>query len=187
MQRSDEFRVPFRRSSGLSFIADLSPDTMMPLQFGEFLGNLEYEHARMVLLFLGDVFRYSMSAAGSRCPYCPIELHAFHLFSCPNSPFRDSLPSWQSFIASFHAADWSSFITILFLCLQQWTRGSNFFQSKVRDRVGSFLGLPWSRTVTRKMKKTSEYPRAGWSPCIALCPTTLFHLNDLIYMKFWFI
>ncbi len=112
-------------------------------QFGEYLGNLEYEQAHLVLLFFGDVFRYSLGASGSRCPFCPIELHAYHLFSCPNAPFSSLLPSWQSFVASFHSSDyWSAFITILFLCYQQWSRGSNFFQTKAAERVDHFLGIP---------------------------------------------
>jgi hypothetical protein len=57
IQRSDEFRVSFRQSSGLSFWPDMSRDATMPLQFGEFLGGLEYEQARIVILFLGDVIR----------------------------------------------------------------------------------------------------------------------------------
>jgi hypothetical protein len=56
IQRNDEFRVSFRQSSGLSFWPDISRDATMPLEFGEFLGNLEYEQARVVILFLGDVF-----------------------------------------------------------------------------------------------------------------------------------
>jgi hypothetical protein len=70
IQRSDEFRVSFRQSSGLSFWPDLSRNASMPLQFGEFLGSLEYEQARVVILFLGDVFRYSLSATSSVCPFC---------------------------------------------------------------------------------------------------------------------
>jgi hypothetical protein len=139
-QRGVEFKVSFRRSSGLSFVVDLSYNGTFPLQFGEFLGTLDYESARIVLLVLGDVFRFSMAATGSECPFCPIQLHRTHLFLCPNCPFRRELPSWQRFVCSFRAADWSSFITILFLCLQQWMSGTNFFQGKMIERVDGFLG-----------------------------------------------
>jgi hypothetical protein len=104
VQRSDEFRVSFRQSSGLSFWPDISDDAIMPLQFGEFLGGLEYEQARIVLLLLGDVFRFSLATTSSRCPFCPIELHTVHLFSCPNCPFRSSLPTWSSFIDALRSS-----------------------------------------------------------------------------------
>jgi hypothetical protein len=68
-QRGDEFRVSFcTSSSGLSFVVDLSENGTFPLQFGEFLGTLDYESARIVLLVIGDVFRFSMAATGSECP-----------------------------------------------------------------------------------------------------------------------
>jgi hypothetical protein len=54
--QNDEFRASFRRSSGLSFVVDLSEDAMMPVQLGEFLGTLEPEEVRIILLFLGDTF-----------------------------------------------------------------------------------------------------------------------------------
>jgi hypothetical protein len=140
VQRSDEFRVSFRQSSGLSFWPDISDDAIMPLQFGEFLGGLEYEQARIVLLLLGDVFRFSLATTSSRCPFCPIELHTVHLFSCPNCPFRSSLPTWSSFIDALRSSQWALSISVLYLCLREWIRGSNFFQSKVRERVNAFLG-----------------------------------------------
>ncbi len=140
IQRSDELRVSFRRSSGLSFWPDISSDATMPLEFGEFLGGMEYEEARVVLLFLGDVFRFSLAATGSRCPFCPTELHVVHLFTCPNCPFRGMLPSWNSFLEAIHSVQWLGAITVIFTCLREWMRGSNFFSSKARERVDSFFG-----------------------------------------------
>jgi hypothetical protein len=140
IQRSDEFRVSFRRSSGLSFVVDLSETGMLPIQFGEFLGTLDYETARMVVLIVGDVFRFSMAVSGSECPFCPIQLHMSHLFLCPNCPFRNLIPSWQDLLTSFQRLEWGNFITILFLCLQQWMRGTTFFESKMVERVNGFLG-----------------------------------------------
>jgi hypothetical protein len=139
IQRSEEFRVSFRQSSGLSFWPDISRDAMMPLAFGEFLGSLEYEQARVVLLVLGDVFRFSLSATGSQCPFCPVELHTVHLFTCPNCPFRRDVPSWPSFLRALHLSEWLPAISILFLCLRQWVRGSHFFQSKLGERVDDFF------------------------------------------------
>ncbi len=139
VQRQEEFRVSFRSSTGLSFVSDLSPDAMMPRAFGEFLGDLEYEHARIVLVCLGDVFRFSLAATNSRCPFCPIDLHFRHLFDCPNAPFCDSVPRWQSFVQNFQNGRWREVVLMIFLCLQAWIRGSHFFHSRAQDRVSAFL------------------------------------------------
>jgi hypothetical protein len=139
IQQSDEFRVSFRQSSGLSFWSDIASDATMPLQFGEFLGTMEYEQARVVMLFLGDVMRFSLAASGSACPFCPVELHSVHLFTCPNCPFRNELPSWSSFLNFLHTSQWSLAISTLYLCLQIWVRRSHFFQSKLADRIDSFF------------------------------------------------
>jgi hypothetical protein len=138
IQRSLEFRSSFSRSSGLNFFPVLSDDAMMPLQFGEFIGSIDYEQARVVLLCLGDVFRYSLSATSSRCPFCPTELHLFHLFNCPNCSFRSSLPRWAEFVQHFQSGNWLAFITMLFLCLQGWDRGSHFFHSRASARINDF-------------------------------------------------
>jgi hypothetical protein len=139
VQRMDEFRVSFRQSSGLSFWPDISSDATMPLAFGEFLGTMEYEQARIVLLFVGDVFRYSLSATRSVCPFCPVELHAVHLFNCPNCPFQNELPSWSTFLNAIHSSHWLVAVSTLFLCLQRWFRGSNFFQAKLGERIDDFF------------------------------------------------
>lgn len=120
-------------------MVDFTETGVFPLQFGEFLGTLDYESARIVLLVLGDVFRFSMAATGSECPFCPIQLHTQHLFLCPNCQFRDTVPSWSSFLESFQRMDWGSFISLLFLCLQQWMRGTSFFQNKMIERINGFL------------------------------------------------
>lgn len=121
IQPADEFRSSFRQSSGrsgLHFFSELSDDAMMPffLQIREFLGTLEYEQARVVLLRLGDVFCYSISATSTWCPICPLELHLSHLFNCPNSPFRNVLPSWVDFLQSFQQGKCLSFVSICCLC-----------------------------------------------------------------------
>lgn len=139
--RNEEFRSSFRRSTGLSFLIDLTNDAIVPRQFGEFLGSLDYEEARIVLLFLGDVFRFSMSATSSDCPFCPVQLHASHLFLRPNCPFTLSLPRWQDFLGHFHQARWSSFVVMLFLCLQVWMENTHFFQPRFRGRITGFLSF----------------------------------------------
>jgi hypothetical protein len=75
-----------------------------------------------------------------RCPFCPTELlFTQHLFTCPNYPFMQSLPSCRLLVNQFRSSEWSPLIAIIFLCLQQWIRGSHFFQEKLYDMECSFL------------------------------------------------
>jgi hypothetical protein len=70
VQRQDEFRSTFRRSMGLSYVVDLFESAVFPLQFGEYLGTMNYEVARIVLLMIGDVFSFSLAATViSSCPF----------------------------------------------------------------------------------------------------------------------
>jgi hypothetical protein len=140
IQCDDSFRASFRRSSGLNFYADLSEDVRIPQGFGEYLGTLEYEVARIVVLILGDVFRFSLAVGSSRCPFCPVELHVQHLFLCPNCPFRTSLPSWVTIIDSFRAGDWALFIHLILSGLFIWQSRTSFFRPASKDRISAFFG-----------------------------------------------
>ncbi len=113
VQQNNEFWVSFCRSSGLSFWPDTSDTATMPLQFGEFLGSLEYYQARIVVLILGYVFWFSMSATSSQCLFCPNDLHTVNLFTCPNCRFRNMLWSWNSFMIALHVSQWALSISLV--------------------------------------------------------------------------
>jgi hypothetical protein len=179
IQRSDEFRVSFRRSSGLNFVVDLSENGMMPPQFGEYLGSLEYEQVRIVLLIMGDVFRFSMAATESGCPFCPIQLHTSHLFLCPNCPFRSSLPSWRDLLTAFHRTDWQTFVMLIFLCLQQWMRGSN---SQIKWSNGSIsFWICKNVTVNGGLRKENGVGERGHC-VLSLSASFAFFLQFLVYV-----
>jgi hypothetical protein len=110
IQCEDLFRSSFRRSSGLNFYTDLSESAWLPTTFGEYLGVLDYEMARMIVLVMGDVFRFSLAAGSSLCPFCPVQLHFQHLFMCFICPFRGSFPSWPSVLQAFCVSDWALFV-----------------------------------------------------------------------------
>jgi hypothetical protein len=107
---------------------------------GDYLGSLEFEVARIVVLIMGDVFRYSLATGGSSCPFCPIELHVQHLFLCPNCPFRSSLPAWNDVIRAGEISDWATFVRLLFTGLFAWQTHTSFFLPISKDRISSFFG-----------------------------------------------
>ncbi len=139
IQLDDRHSTLFTRSTGLSFWTSLAEDAFLPQDFCSFLGAVDMESVRVVLLFLGDVFRFSLGATGSACPFCPSELHAQHLFLCPNCPFRAEIPEWTTFVNYFRSRDWNSFVVMLFIVLRFWATRTNFFSSNAKRNIFHFL------------------------------------------------
>ncbi len=141
IQLDEAHFLEFAQSTGRNFWSNLAEDAFIPRGFSDALGSLDFESVRVILLFLGDVFRYSMGASSSECPFCPIQLHAYHLFSCPNAPFRQELPEWQTFLQMFRDSQWRTFTFTLFVCLRIWMNQSNFFSGTAKTRISDFFQM----------------------------------------------
>ncbi len=139
IQLDEAHFLAFAQSTGRSFWTSLADDAFIPRAFGDTLGSVEYESARIMILFLGDVIRFSLGASSTECPFCPIQLHASHFFQCPNAPFRRELPQWQSFIQAFKDSKWKEFILLLFLCLRTWANKTSFFSDTAKSRIHDFF------------------------------------------------
>ncbi len=138
---------------GRNFWSNLAEDAFLPRGFGDAMGSVDYESARVIILFLGDVIRFSMGATSSECPFCPTQLHASHFFLCPNAPFRQELPNWHDFRQEFRNNHWRSFIFTLFMCLRLWDSRTNFFSATAKTRINDFF---------------QANDRSGWYVVIAL-------------------
>jgi hypothetical protein len=138
-QLEDRRAVLFRGTEHLSFLHDLTVNDHFPRQFGEFLCDLPQEIVRIILVCLGDVFRFSLGVSSPRCPFCPINLHFRHLFECPNAPFRSQLLRWGDMVQIFNDSRWGDFVSSLFLTLSLWMSLTSFFNRRSCDRVRSFL------------------------------------------------
>jgi hypothetical protein len=138
-QLADRRAVLFRGTQHLSFLHDLSSRDHFPRDFGAFLADLPFEIVRIILVCLGDVFRFSLGASSISCPFCPINLHFRHLFDCPNAPFRSHLISWGDLISFFESSDWSTFVFNLMSTLYLWMSLTSFFNRRSCDRVRAFL------------------------------------------------
>jgi hypothetical protein len=68
-QLNDRRSLLFRSTEHLGFLHDLSIHDHFPHQFGEFLADLPHEIVRIILLCLGDVFRFSLGVASPSCPF----------------------------------------------------------------------------------------------------------------------
>jgi hypothetical protein len=142
VQLENRHLLAFARSTGLGFWSNLAEDAFLPQGFCMYTGSIDFESVRILLLFLGDVFRFSLGATGSECPFCPTQLHAAHLFQCPNCPFRAELPDWSMFIRLFQSREWNSFITMLFVTLRLWDSNTVFFSSNAKRNINNFFRGP---------------------------------------------
>jgi hypothetical protein len=142
-QANDNHLAIFSRSTGLSFCTSLAGVAFLPREFAILMGDYNLEIVRIVLSFLGDVIRFSMSATTSRCSFCPIELHAPHFFMCPNFPQHHLLPSWGSLLQAFRTGSWQSFMDLLFIGLTVWCDHTVFFHNHAMANIKSYCrGLP---------------------------------------------
>ncbi len=139
VQLENRHFLEFARSTGMNFWTSLADDAFLPQSFCDHFGSLDLESARVVLLFLGDVFRFSLGATRSECPFCPSQLHASHLFLCPNTPFATDLPQWSDFISYFRSSNWHSFVSMLFLTLRIWATRTNFFSENAKRNIHRFF------------------------------------------------
>ncbi len=139
VQLENRHFLEFARSTGLNFWTSLADDAFLPQGFCVYFGTLELESVRVVLLFLGDVFRFSLGATRSECPFCPSQLHASHLFLCPNCPFAPELPQWSTFISLFRSSDWQAFVMMLFVVLRIWATRTNFFSENAKRNINHFF------------------------------------------------
>ncbi len=139
-QANDNHLAVFSRSTGLNFWTSLAEDAFLPREFGIILGDYDLEIVRIVLIFLGDVIRFSLAATTSRCPFCPTELHAPHFFTCPNFPQRHLIPSWGSLLQAFRTRSWQSFLDILFSGLSIWCDYTVFFHERATSNIKSYRG-----------------------------------------------
>jgi hypothetical protein len=62
----------------------------------------------------------------SRCPFCPVEMHARHLFTCQNCPFAQTLHNWRDFLDHFHQSRWPTYITTPRVLIMRATLGADF-------------------------------------------------------------
>jgi hypothetical protein len=96
-QLDDSHFLCFAQSTGLHFWTSFADNAFLPIGFGNALGTV-------IVLFLGDVLRFSLAAASTECP-CPTAF--LPPFLCPNCPFCMELPRWSDFIEVFREGRWN--------------------------------------------------------------------------------
>jgi hypothetical protein len=128
-------------SRAFPHIIEFFPFGTIDPSFGQFLGQIPFESSRIIIIFIGNLSRFSLLSTPDRaCPYCNQTLYSIHFFRCTRFPWdpRNAL-NWQSLVDLFANRDWRQASTYLFQAFRQWLRVTNIFRPGFRDRVDSYF------------------------------------------------
>lgn len=106
---------------GSSFTLDLFPEAVASPNFRRKMGEVDHEVARLILLFLGDMWRWSVLSTPTRRCTCGASLHSEHFFSCPAPDVKQRV-EWRALLSMGRRGEWLEFTAELKECLQVWSR-----------------------------------------------------------------
>jgi hypothetical protein len=135
-RRSDELRA-----SSLSHLPDLFPGGRVARSFGDYLGTMSFEPVRAILLFLGNLTRFSFTRIPNPpCPLCTGILYSLHLFDCVRlQDFEDESFTWDDLVRYFVSENWRESITMVFRRFRRWTGIADIFRAGFRDNVDFYF------------------------------------------------
>jgi hypothetical protein len=129
-------------------LVSLFPTLSIPRTFGDTLGELSFESARIFILFLANLTRFScLSPRNPACPLCNESMYTRHFFDCDQyQALGDEQLSWSDFVSLFIRREWMDGISSALRCLYGWSRRTNTFGQKARHRVEEYFEeLEWAR------------------------------------------
>ncbi len=99
LQLDEAHFLEFAQSTGRNFWSNLAEDAFLPRGFGDAMGSVDYERARVIILFWGMSFasvwgRRAVSALFVQLSF----MRSSHFFLCPNAPYiRTGAPELARF------------------------------------------------------------------------------------------
>jgi hypothetical protein len=134
-------RVDELCASSLSHLPDLFPGGRIPRSFGDHLGSMSFEPVRAILLFLGNLTRFSFTRIPNPpCPLCTGILYSFHLFDCVRlQDFEDESFTWEDLVRFFISENWRESITMVFRRFRRWSGIADIFRTGFRDNVDFYF------------------------------------------------
>ncbi len=130
-----------RTSRAFPHVLEFFPSGAVNSSFGQFLGQIPFESSRIIIIFIGNLSRFSLLSTPDRaCPFCNQTLYSSHFFTCTRFPweFQNAL-TWQNLVHLFVNRDWRQAASYLFQAFRQWDRITNIFRPGFRDRVTSYF------------------------------------------------
>jgi hypothetical protein len=149
-----------------SHLLTLFPTQSIPRAFGSLLGKLPFESARIFVLFLANLTRFSfLSPRNAPCPFCNVVMHSSHFFDCDQyNELGDEPISWSDFVSLFVRREWMDGISCVFRRLYGWSRRANIFQPHIRHRVNEYYEeLDWARRDRIRRAGGPSLPAIQWS------------------------
>jgi hypothetical protein len=140
-------RVQRFQESGSAFVLEFFPTGLIPRDFAVFLRSLPYESVRILLIFFGNLFRYTYMRAANRCPFCPEVITSPHFFLCRHTPppYND----WGSVVEAFRTADYWQGVDRIFLTLQRWASIDRNFAPGFGRKLDYYFQFTESQVVRR--------------------------------------
>lgn len=123
-------------SPGFSFLLRWFEEGVSSPNFRRRMGELDYEIARLFVLFMGNQWRWCIFPRPRRgCPGCDESLYSEHFFGCPDTPNRPAnLVSWEEFLALGRRGEWLECAGILVRVLRWWD-SSHGLRSEVKGHL----------------------------------------------------
>jgi hypothetical protein len=105
------------------------------------LGEIPFESSRIIIIFLGNLSRFSLLNTPDRpCPYCNETLYSSHFFRCTRFPWElRHVLTWSNLVDLFVNRDWRQATTYLFQVFRQWERVTRIFRPNLREHLDSYF------------------------------------------------
>ena len=92
---------------------------LLPLGFVNAVKFLSIEEARVILLFVANLLRWSALTVPSRnCPLCFDSFYSTHIFNCQSASFVSS--NFTDLFSFIERQDWMGMISLIFQVLNEW-------------------------------------------------------------------
>ena len=115
----DSFKNSLMRSEANIFWSQLEIDGRIPPELASIFSALPYEQARILLLFLGNMLRWSALTQPSEvCFLCPAKFYSTHFFACGQVQTSSSLSDFSSAIIN---REYVTLVKRIFVTLNEWT------------------------------------------------------------------
>lgn len=127
------------RQSASFFFLEIFPSGVASPNFRRTLGSLDYEDARLFVLFLGNSWRWSVFRTPRRaCFFCSLSLSSPHFFQCPSFPCPMAIAnfSWPEWVALCRRGEWIVAMTTLRNLLILWGRETGALSDSVSEWLG---------------------------------------------------
>ncbi len=147
-------------------LVSLFPTLSVPRALGEALGELSFESARIFILYLANLTRFScLSPRNSPCPFCNTSMYTQHFFDCDQyQALGDEPVSWSDFVSMFVRQEWMDGIYSMFRRFYGWSRRTNILNLNTRHHVDEYFEeLEWARRDRIRRAGGLAPPAIQWS------------------------